>query len=314
MATRWTAKDAGDLRGRTILITGGNSGIGLEAARMLAGQGASVTIACRNLDKGQKAVEDIRRSHASADLSLLELDLADLSSVEAAADRYRELHGSLDVLINNAGVMALPYRQTVDGFEMQFGTNHLGHFALTGHLFNALLAGNEPRVVTISSGAHRAAMGGLDNIDASSGYKKWPAYATSKLANLLFTFELQRRIEAANLGLRAVAAHPGYSHTNLQTAGPKMAGSRFAEAIQLLGARVFGQSSRMGALPTVYAAVEPDVQGGDYIGPGGIAEMRGYPTKVSARRAAQDPELGAQLWARSEELTGVRYGALTPGG
>ena len=312
--TRWTARDAGDLAGRRILITGGNSGIGFEAAQMLAGQNAGVVIACRNLTKGEAAINAIRARTPDADVSLLELDLADLASVEVAAERYREQYDSLDVLVNNAGVMALPYRQTVDGFEMQFGTNHLGHFALTGRLLDALLAATSPRVVTVSSGAHRAAIDGLDNVDASKGYQKWRAYATSKLANLLFTFELQRRVEQAGVNLSAVAAHPGYTNTNLQTAGPQMAGSKIGELFHVVGAGILGQGARMGALPTVYAAVADDVRGGDYIGPAGIAEMRGYPTKVHSTRAARDPATAAELWSLSQRLTRVTYDALAPGG
>ena len=314
MGQRWTLRDVGDLTGRRILITGGNSGIGLEAARGMAANGAAVTIACRNLEKGKAAVTDIVAGHPAADVTLLELDLADLASVETAAERYAEQHRSLDVLVNNAGVMALPYRQTVDGFEMQFGTNHLGHFALTGHLLPTLLTAAAPRVVTVSSGAHRFARGSLDNVDASRGYRKWEAYATSKLANLLFTYELHRRCQAEGLHLKAVAAHPGYAHTNLQTAGAKMSGSVIGEAIQHVGASLLGQSSQMGALPTVYAAVADDVNGGDFIGPGGVAGMRGYPRKVGSTRASRNAQSAAQLWRLSEEMTGVRYGPLEVAG
>jgi NAD(P)-dependent dehydrogenase (short-subunit alcohol dehydrogenase family) len=308
---KWTARDAGDLTGRRILVTGGNSGIGLEAARALAHAGASVVIACRNLDKGKAAVADIAADHPGADVSLLELDLADLTSVDDAAQHFCEQHDWLDVLVNNAGVMALPYRQTVDGFEMQFGTNHLGHFALTGHLLDTLLKAPAPRVVTVSSGMHRFATGSLDNVDASKGYRKWEAYSTSKLANLLFTYELHRRTQQAGSNLVAVAAHPGYAHTNLQTAGPQMSGSKIGEAIQLVGAHVLGQSSQMGALPTVYAAVASGVRSGDFIGPGGLAGMRGYPRTVHSTRKSHDPEIAAQLWRMSEDLTGVRYDRLS---
>ena len=314
MAQRWTLRDTGDLTGRRFLITGGNSGIGLEAARGLATAGATVTIACRNLDKGSAAVDEIAADRPGADIRLLELDLADLASVEAAAERYSAEHGALDVLINNAGVMALPYRQTVDGFEMQFGTNHLGHFALTGHLLSTLLRGTACRVVTVSSGAHRFARATLANVDAAKGYRKWEAYATSKLANLLFTYELDRRCRQRGLDIAAVAAHPGYAHTNLQTAGSKMAGSRIGEAVQHLGASLLGQSSQMGALPTVYAAVADGVGSGDFIGPDGIAGMRGYPRKVGSTRTSRDAQLAAQLWRLSEQMTGVRYGPLEVAG
>ena len=311
--SHWTVDDVGDLAGSRILITGGNSGIGKEAARVLAQKGASVVIACRDMGKGEAAADDIRRTAADADLELLQLDLADLISVEAAADDYAARFDSLDVLINNAGVMALPFRATADGFEMQFGTNHLGHFALTGRLLPHLLAADEPRVVTVSSGAHKVGRMDFDNLDASRGYAKWRAYTMSKLANLLFTCELQRRADAAGLPLRAVAAHPGYSNTHLQSAGPEMAGQRIAAAAWGVF-NLFGQSAAAGALPTVYAAVGSDINGGDYVGPKGVAELRGRPGKVRMTRAARDPADAARLWEVSEELTGVRYEALAAGG
>ena len=308
--TRWTPEQLGDLAGRRVLVTGGNSGIGLEAARVLAGAGAQVVIACRDLEKGERALADIRTSAAGAGVELLRLDLADLAVVEAAAEEYRSRFGHLDVLINNAGVMAVPYRATVDGFEMQFGTNHLGHFALGGHLLPALLAGTQARVVTISSGMHKFGRMSWDNLDASSGYFKWPVYSMSKLANLLYTFELQRRAQAAGVDLIAVAAHPGYASTNLQSAGAKMSGNTLLEKAWGSFNAIAGQSAARGSLPTVYAAMAPVVTGGDYIGPSGPGELRGHPVKVKATRSARDPEAAARLWAVSEELTGVRYDPL----
>ena len=303
----WTAQDVGDVSAATVLITGGNSGIGLEAGRILAGHGAQVILGCRNLEKGAAAVADITRDHPEAHVKVLELDLADLSSVEHASDRFLGEHDRLDVLCNNAGVMALPYRQTIDGFEMQFGTNHLGHFALTGRLLPGLLAAPAPRVVTVSSTAHRIGRIELDNLDGSRRYEKWRAYGMSKLANLLFTLELQRRAREAGSTLLAAAAHPGYTTTNLQTAGPRMAGSRVRELASSAANFLVGQKPAMGALPTVYAAVAPDVRGGDFIGPRGPGEIRGYPVKVTPTRAARDPELAAQLWEASESLTGVSF-------
>ena len=311
--SHWTVDEIGDLSGLRMLITGPNSGIGKEAARMLAHKGAAVVIACRDLGKGEQAAEDIRHTAADADLELLQLDLADLSSVEAAAEDYAARFGALDVLVNNAGVMALPFRATADGFEMQFGTNHLGHFALTGRRLPHLLAADRARVVTISSGMHKFGRMDFDNLDASRGYSKWPAYSMSKLANLLFTCELQRRAEAAGLALQAVAAHPGYSSTHLQSAGPKMAGQRLTTAAWSVF-NLFGQSAAAGALPTVYAAVGGDINGGDYVGPNGVVELRGRPVKVRMTRAARDPADAARLWEVSEELTGVRYEALAAGG
>ena len=300
----------GDLAGTTVLVTGGNSGIGLEAARALARRGADVVISARDVDKGRRAVEDITRDAPTASVAVAELDLADLASVHAAAKRVADEHPSLDVLVNNAGVMATPYRQTADGFELQFGTNHLGHFALTGLLLPTLLAAPAPRVVTISSGAHKVGRIDFDNLDASRSYRPWVAYAQSKLANLLFMFELQRRADAAGVGLLSVGAHPGYAATNLQSAGPRMMGSRARLALHWLGNRVLAQSAAAGAEPTVHAATAPGLAGGDYIGPAGFNEMRGRPTKVKATSAAQDPDTAGRLWDVSESLTGVRYEAL----
>ncbi len=244
---RWTVEQVPDLAGKRILITGANSGIGLEAARVFARHGALVVIACRNTTKGEQAAGDLRATAgAGATVEVLELDLADLASVQAAAEEYRRRHAVLDVLVNNAGVMALPFRATVDGFEMQFGTNHLGHFALTGHLLTALLAAPGARVVTISSVMHRLGRMDFANLDASRGYDKWAVYSMSKLANLLFTLELQRRAEAAGLDLTAVAAHPGYSRTHLQSTGPQMAGRRVgAQLWKVLN--VVGSPLRAGA-------------------------------------------------------------------
>ena len=310
--TRWTARNIGSQSERRVLITGGNSGIGLEAARLLTAADAHVVIACRDLARGQRAVHDIRATTSAGHVELLQLDLADLAAIEAAAEAYRDRFGTLDVLVNNAGVMAVPYRATVDGFELQFGTNHLGHFALGGHLLPALLAGAAPRLVTISSGMHKAGRIDFDNLDAARGYAKWPAYCMSKLANLLYTFELQRRAAHAGVDLIAVAAHPGYASTNLQTAGPRMTGSTLLERAWGVFNAVAGQSAARGSLPTVYAAVAPDVEGGDYIGPSGPAELWGNPVKVRATRAARDPETAARLWRVSQELTGVDYEALGP--
>jgi NAD(P)-dependent dehydrogenase (short-subunit alcohol dehydrogenase family) len=308
--TRWGARDVGDQSGRRILITGGNSGVGLEAARVLAEHNGAVVIACRDLRKGERAAADIRARSGEADVELLQLDLADLAAVEAAAEEYGERFGTLDVLVNNAGVMAVPYRATVDGFELQFGTNHLGHFALTGHLLPCLLAATAPRVVTVSSGAHRAGTIDFANLDAAKGYSKWAAYCSSKLANLLFMFELQRRAVGAGIDLLSVGAHPGYANTNLQTNGPAMAGKPLLERAWSVFNAVAGQSAARGSLPTVYAAVSPGVAGGDYIGPSGPAELWGSPVKVRPTRAARDPALAARLWSVSQELTGVGYEVL----
>jgi NAD(P)-dependent dehydrogenase (short-subunit alcohol dehydrogenase family) len=307
---RWTSDDIGDLSGRTFVVTGGNSGLGYETARALARKRARVVIACRDAGRARAAVISLRAESSDADASFLELDLASLASVRKFADALRERHRSLHVLVNNAGVMALPQRRTADGFEAQFGTNHLGHFALTGLLLELLLAEPGGRIVTLSSTAHRMGRMRFDDLQSERGYSPWPAYAQSKLANLLFTLELQRRLAAAGAPAIAVACHPGYAATNLQFAGPRMAGSAVRERVMKLANRLFAQSAEMGALPTLYAACAPDVEGGDYIGPADFGQTWGYPTKVSRSRRARDAQAAARLWEISERLTGVRYAAL----
>ncbi len=295
---------------RTVLVTGGNSGIGLEAVRAMAALGDRVVLASRDASRGAAARADVLHTAPDADVELLALDLADLSAVERAAGEALERHPRLDVLVNNAGVMATPLRRTADGFELQLGTNHLGHFALTGRLLPALLAAPAPRVVTVSSGAHR--IGGIDfsNLDGSRGYSRWRAYGQSKLANLLFTAELQRRVVAAGLPLRSVAAHPGYAATNLQARGPQMSGSRLGEALAALGNRLLAQPAVAGALPTVHAATAAHVRGGDYFGPDGPFEARGRPARADRSAAARDEATARRLWEVSQDLTGVRYDAL----
>ncbi|OXS33006.1 oxidoreductase [Streptomyces sp. XY006] len=281
-----------DLTGRTVVVTGANSGIGLAATHALAGAGAHVVLAVRDEERGRAAAAAVRGS-----TEVRRLDLADLSSVRAFADAW---HEPLHLLINNAGVMMLPRQRTRDGFEMQFGTNHLGHFALT----NLLLPHVTDRVVTVSSGAHR--WGGVriafDDLDLTGGYTPQRAYAQSKLANLLFTLELQRRLTASGSAVRALAAHPGYAATNLQsrTANP------VARALLRLGNRVVAQDDKAGALPTLYAATQ-DLPGASYVGPGGLGEMRGAPTLVGRSPAASDPLTARRLWRVSEELTGTRF-------
>src|SRR5208282_5249951 len=240
-------------------------------------------------------------------VGVMELDLANLASVRGFADAFHLEHPALHVLVNNAGVMAIPYRQTVDGFEMQFGTNHLGHFALTGLLLDRLLATEGARVVNVSSGAHRMGKIRFDDLQWHNGYRKWMAYGQSKLANLLFTLELQRKVDAAGKKLLSVACHPGYAATNLQAAGPRMSGSSMMESIFSFANSLFAQSAAMGALPTEYAAVAPNVHGGDYIGPDGIAEMWGHPVPVGCSAAARDTAVAARLWEVSERLTNVHY-------
>jgi NAD(P)-dependent dehydrogenase (short-subunit alcohol dehydrogenase family) len=307
---RWSAADLPDLAGKTVVVTGANSGIGYEAALEFARAHVTVVLACRRLESANAAADQIRSAGPGRAVEVMELDLASLASVRAFAEAFKRAHSALDVLVNNAGVMALPYRKTADGFEMQFGTNHLGHFALTGLLLDSLLAADAPRVVTVSSSAHRIGKIRFDDLNWEHGYRKWYAYGQSKLANLLFMFELNRKAQRAGVKLISVACHPGYAATNLQAAGPRMSGASFMEWGTQWANRFFAQSAAMGALPTLYAAAAPEVNGGDYFGPDGFQETWGYPTKISCSAAARDEAVAARLWSISEELTQVRYPAL----
>jgi NAD(P)-dependent dehydrogenase (short-subunit alcohol dehydrogenase family) len=304
MAQKWDTADIPDQSGRLAVVTGANSGLGLVTARELARAGAHVVVACRNTDKGAAAGDEIRAAAPDAEIDVAALDLGDLSSVRQFAARFKDEHDGLDLVVNNAGVMAPPYRKTVDGFESQIGTNHLGHFALTGLLLDALLAASAPRVVTVSSSAHRSGRINFDDLSSERSYKRWRAYGQSKLANLLFCFELDRRARAAGTPLRSVAAHPGYTATNLQFAGPSAPHERVVMAITN---RLIAQSADMGALPTLHAATVPDLPGGSYVGPDGFLEGRGHPKLVKASGAAADAEVARRLWELSEELTDVQF-------
>jgi NAD(P)-dependent dehydrogenase (short-subunit alcohol dehydrogenase family) len=304
MAKKWTAADIPSQNGKRVVVTGANSGLGLATARELARAGAKVVAAVRNVSKGDEAVAEIVAALPDASIEVSKLDLGDLASVRQFGDRLGAEQDRLDVLVNNAGVMAPPRRTTVEGFESQFGTNHLGHFALTGLLLGQLLNAPAPRVVTVSSPAHRMGTIKFDDLQGERSYNNWLAYGQSKLANLMFAFELNRRAVQAGAGLKSYAAHPGYAATNLQFAGP----ARFYErAAMVLGNRVFAQSAEMGALPTLYAATVPDVPGGSFVGPDGFMEQRGHPHLVTAAGKAYDQEAWRRLWEVSEELTGVRY-------
>ena len=303
----WTDRDLPDLSGRVALVTGANSGIGFRTALALAGHGARVLLGCRDTARGSAALDRLLLAAPSASAELLPVDLADLASVESASAVVASRVEALDLLVNNAGVMALPPRLSADGYELQFATNHLGHFALTGRLLPLLLAVPNARVVTVSSGAHRMGRIDFDNLQGEHGYSPWRAYGQSKLANLLFTAELGRRADVAGRPLLAVAAHPGYAATGLQERGPAMSGSR----VGVLGMKalnaVLGQSDAAGAWPSLYAATMPDVRQGDYIGPGGAFEWRGHPGRAARSAAARDADTAFRLWRESERLTGVTY-------
>jgi NAD(P)-dependent dehydrogenase (short-subunit alcohol dehydrogenase family) len=292
----WSVDDIPDQTGRRVIVTGANSGLGLSTARELARKGAVVVLACRNQRKGEAALADVQRVGRA---ELASLDLGALASVRAFAAVRTE---PVDLLVNNAGLMAPPRGTTADGFELQFGTNHLGHFALTGLLMERLLAGTDPRVVTLSSGMHRFGKLRLDDLQGERRYNRWRAYNQSKLANLLFMRELDRRTRAAGAPIRSVAAHPGYAATHLQTASPPLIDRTILSVLN----RVVAQSADRGALPALYAATM-DVPGGSYAGPDGPSELRGSPHLVSMTARAQDPDDARRLWEVSEQLTGVTY-------
>jgi NAD(P)-dependent dehydrogenase (short-subunit alcohol dehydrogenase family) len=301
MSVKWSAEQIPDQTGRTAVVTGASSGLGLVTSRELARAGAAVVMACRNIEKGEAAAAELRAAIPDAQLDVAELDLSSLASVRRVADGLR--HDQLALLVNNAGIMMTPEQKTVDGFERQFGTNHLGHFALTGLLLERLGKADDARVVTLSSLEHKAGHIHFDDLQLDHGYASRKAYRQSKLANAAFGVELDRRLRAAGSRIKSVLAHPGYSATNLQSTGP----TGPMKALLAVGNRLLAQSAEGGALPTLYAATAPDVEGGEYYGPDGFQEMRGGPTKVKVIADGSDPEVGRKLWEVSEQLTGVVY-------
>ncbi|WP_326690501.1 oxidoreductase [Streptomyces sp. NBC_01795] len=302
----WTARNIPDQSGRTAVVTGANSGIGFVTARELARRGARVVLACRSEERGRQARERLVNElpEAGERTELRRLDLGDLASVSAFAKELPDER--LDLLVNNAGVMALPYRRTADGFETQFGVNHLGHFALTGLLLERLLAAPAPRVVTVASSLHFLANIDIGDLNGEHTYRRWIAYARSKTANLLFTHELAHRM--AGTPLVAAAAHPGYASTNLQTAGVRMEGRKAAERVVHVGNRMVAQPAEAGALPTLYAATEPGVAPDSFTGPR-ILAWRGAPAPSWRAPWTRSDAAAERLWAASEQLTGVSYGA-----
>ena len=294
---QFRAENVPDQKGRVAIVTGANSGIGFETARVLAEKGATVVMACRNLDKANPKADEIRTDHPGARVDVMRLDLADLDSVRAFAQAFREKYAQLDLLINNAGIMVPPFGKTAQGFETQFGVNHLGHFALTAQLLDLVLSTPGSRIVNVSSIAHKIGKIDFSNLNSEKGYNAQAAYGQSKLANLLFTYELQRRLDKAGKDTLAVAAHPGWTETNLQVhSKPTMFLNRF-----------FAQEALMGALPTLYAAAASDVKGSEYYGPRGFMEMNGPPTRVSSNRRSHDTDVAERLWNVSEDLAGVRF-------
>jgi NAD(P)-dependent dehydrogenase (short-subunit alcohol dehydrogenase family) len=298
----WTADEIPDQSGRTVLVTGANSGLGLVTARELARAGATVVLTARDRSKCDAAVAEIRQSVPDALLDPRLLDLASLETVRQLASGVAADHERIDVLVNNAGVMMPPQSQTADGFELQFGTNHLGHFALTGLLLERI-GGEDPRVVTVTSLEHRPGRIDFDDLDLHRGYDPRPAYQRSKLANAAFGIELDRRLRAAGSPVKSVLAHPGYSATNLQSTGP----TGLMKQILRVGNALLAQDAEDGSRPQLYAATAPGVESGEFYGPDGLYEARGHPKRVRATSRARDPELGRRLWEVSEEMTGVSY-------
>ncbi len=294
---KWTVSNMPDQSGRTAIVTGANSGIGFEAARALASKGARVLLACRNPTKGQDAVDRIRREMPEAGVELVSLDLASLESVRACAAAFLADNDRLDLLINNAGVMVPPESKTEEGLELQIGVNYFGHFALTGLLIDALIATPGSRVTTLSSLAHRTGKIDFDNFRGEKPYKPWREYCQSKLADLIFALELQRRLESAGADVLSTAAHPGFTATDLQR----------HNAVFRIGVGLWSNSPAQGALPTLYAATAPEADPGGYYGPDGFYEVKGYPAPAKIVRRARDRETAKRLWAEGEEVTGVRF-------
>lgn len=303
---RWTSAEIPDQQGRTAVITGANTGLGFQTAKVLAQHGATVVLACRNLDKAANAAARVRAAAPRATVSTLQLDLASLASVRRAAERLRADHPRIDLLINNAGGVIPRHRLTEDGFELTLATNHLGPFALTGLVLDRLLAVPGSRVVTVSSIGHRRGTINFDDLHFQRGYRHQAAYFQSKLANLLFTYELQHRLAAAGAATVAVAAHPGNARTEFGRELSPMVRVAMSPRLRMLTWWLM-QSPQVGALATVRAAVDPDARGGDYYGPPGRAQFTGYPTLVESSARSHDPQAQRRLWQQSEQMTGVTY-------
>jgi NAD(P)-dependent dehydrogenase (short-subunit alcohol dehydrogenase family) len=308
---RWGAAQIGDLSGRTALVTGSSAGLGLEIARVLAGHGALVVLACRNLGKAERAAEQIRAGEPRARLEVVELDLARQASVRAAAGQISHRYPRLDLLINNAGVMEPPYQRTEDGFELTMATNHLGHFALTGLVLDRLLATPGSRVVTMSSQGHWDGVMNFDDLQSERDYRPDTAYYQSKLANLLFTYELDRRLRAAGAATSALGAHPGVVRTDLFRTRSRLNQALISPRLRAVNFW-FAQSVQMGALPALRAAADPAARGGEFYGPRRRFDT-GYPERVASSERSRDVAGQARLWEVSERLTGVRYGLDTRG-
>ena len=303
----WTREQMPSLEGRTWVVTGANSGLGFETTRGLALKGALVVMACRDPKRASAAADEVRRMAPAAKLKLMTLDLASLDSIARFSEALAAEHPVVDGLVNNAGIMAIPRRLTADGFEMQLGTNHLGHFSLALRVLPLLETATAPRLVVVASSAHRWGAMHFDDLMGEKSYSAWGRYGQAKLANLLFTYEAARRFAAAGKKTIVAAAHPGYAATNLQGVGAQMTGSKFGAWFMNLGNSIMAQSAEMGALPTLYAASAPDVTSGDYFGPDGLMQQYGYPKKVGSNAKSRDEKSAAELWSRSEALTRTTF-------
>jgi len=309
MSSGWSTNDMPSQQGKIALITGANSGIGFEAAKALAEKGAHVIMACRNPQKANEAMETLRREVPNADITFLQMDLASQSSVKAAVETFKKDHAQLDLLINNAGVMWLPKSDTEDGYEMQFGTNHLGHFTLTGLLLDTLTSTPDSRIVTVSSLGHYTGKIHFDDIKLDKRYGKHKSYAQAKLANLMFAYELDRKLKAAGKSTRSIAVHPGGSSTNLATPGFEKGASLFTGVAKVFFPYVT-QTAQSGALPTLFGATAAEVNGGDYIGPSKLFEVIGAPKKVNSSRYSKRKDVAEKLWQLSEDLTNIQFDAI----
>ncbi|MBS3761624.1 oxidoreductase [Halodesulfurarchaeum sp.] len=307
-ADSWTEAAIPDLSGRTAIVTGANSGIGYEATDMLVANGAHVVMAVRNQERGEAAAEDIRGGLPGS-FTVRTLDLASLDSIGSFSQEIQTEYDQLDFLFNNAGVMAIPRSETEDGFETQFGVNHLGHFALSAQLLDLLIAGDqESRIITQSSGMHERGVIDFDDLHHEQSYDRWDAYGQSKLANVLFAYELQRRLERTELeSVRSVVTHPGYADTKLQQRGPEQDGSTLRLWLMKLANTLFAQSARAGAWPMLYGAIAPSIEGGEYVGPTGLLNMRGNPGVQESSDRSSDEEVAERLWEVSESETGVEF-------
>lgn len=303
----WDVENMPSLDGKVVIVTGANSGLGFYTAKGLASKGAEVIMACRNTGKAESALKEIISEIPNAKLRMMELDLSDLTSVKSFVSNFKRAYSRLDILINNAGIMAIPFRRTADGFEMQFGVNHMGHFALSGQLFNVLRSTPHSRIVVVSSAAQKIGNIDFDSIHSERKYRKWAAYGRSKFANMLFMLELADRLRNSGKDMIVTAAHPGYAASNLLEKGPAMKGRTWLVKAGHLANRIAAQSTEMGALPILYAATSEDVINGGYYGPGGFFGMRGYPDQVNPKNTRITRQLKEDLWKYSEEHTGVSF-------